>query len=83
MMTIGTLGSMGAGATIPLMMFFFTNIIDNYTAAGASICKLNCSSLITTMSPNTSESSTSSPLPPNYDLFGEVKQNAIYLCIVA
>jgi hypothetical protein len=34
MMAIGTLGAMGSGASFPLMMWFFTGIIDSFTAYG-------------------------------------------------
>ena len=71
MILVGTLGSMGAGATIPLMMLFFTNIIDNYTQAGLVNCNSNCSSFIPLL--NQTNATT-------YDLYGEVRQNAIYLC---
>lgn len=69
MMLIGTLGSIGAGASMPLMMFFFTNIIDNYTQAGLSNCPSNCSNF----TPLQNQTIT-------YDLFGAVRENAIYLC---
>lgn len=80
MILIGSLGSIGAGVSIPLMMFFFTNIIDNYTQAASYDCVIaaqimaNCSPI---------------PLIPlinltnqtyGYDLFGQVKENAVYLC---
>ena len=70
MILIGSCGSIGAGVSIPLMMFFFTNIIDNYTAAASFNCPSNCSELIPLINFTNQ----------TYDLFGEVKQNAIYLC---
>ncbi len=74
MMIIGSCGSIGAGASIPLMMLFFTNIIDNYTQAGIINCPSNCSSSIP-LTPLSNQSNQT-----NYDLLGQVNQNAIYLC---
>jgi hypothetical protein len=74
MILIGSLGSIGAGASIPLMMFFFTNIIDNYTVAASFNCPSNCSNSSIGLIPLINFTNQT------YDLFGEVKQNAIYLC---
>ena len=73
MMVIGTLGSMGAGATLPLMMFFFTSIIDNYTVASLVNCPSNCPNVTKPGMKITNETVA-------YNLFGEVRNNAINLC---
>jgi len=38
MITIGTMASLANGATFPLMMLVFTDIIDSFTSYGA-ICE--------------------------------------------
>jgi hypothetical protein len=39
-MTFGTIGALANGATFPIMMVLFTNIIDSFTGFGSSLCSM-------------------------------------------
>ncbi|CAF0950412.1 unnamed protein product [Brachionus calyciflorus] len=47
-MTIGTVGALANGATMPLMMFVFTNIIDGFTSFGKN-CNITTTNMTTPM----------------------------------
>ena len=40
-MTIGTIGSLGAGAVIPVSILVFTGIIDSFSSYDSSTCFIN------------------------------------------
>nr|QUF59435.1 ATP-binding cassette transporter Abcb1-2 [Brachionus angularis] len=78
MIIIGSLGGIGTGASFPIMLIFFSNIIDTFTEYGS----LNC--LGNNTFPNATFPNITFPnqtLP--FDLNGKMKEQAIYLCILA
>jgi hypothetical protein len=41
MIAIGTIGSLGSGASFPVMLLFFSDIIDTFTGFGSIGCDFN------------------------------------------
>jgi hypothetical protein len=40
MIFIGTLGAIGSGAAFPVMMLFFSNIVDSFSSYEYDVCNL-------------------------------------------
>ena len=73
MIIIGTFGSLASGATFPVMMILFTNIIDSFTGYGSALLCSNSSLTNRTLDFN----STNFTLP--FKLSDDMREQAIYL----
>lgn len=87
MIIIGTFGSLASGATFPVMMILFTNIIDSFTGYGSALLCSNKNLTNTTLDFNstnftsTNFTSTNITILP-FKLSDDMREQALYLTCI-